>query len=225
MNQGGVGLYGGSFNPIHHGHLIIARAVAERLGLSRVVFIPSANPPHKSTEGLADATDRLAMARLAIGDEPGFEVSDIEIRRTGPSYTILTVEDFARQVGDGVPLCWMIGGDTLPELHTWHRAGELVDLCRIVTAGRPGFEMADLSVLEPILSVEQIQRLRADILDTPRIDISATDIRRRVAEGHSIRYLVPDPVRAYIDEHGLYRERESGDAARSRPCCGNGHDA
>jgi nicotinate-nucleotide adenylyltransferase len=204
MSQG-IALFGGTFDPIHHGHLIVGRAVAEVLDCARVVFIPAQNPPHKVGRGLTDAAHRLAMARLAVADEPRFDVSDIEIRRTGLSYTILTVEAFRREVGPEVPLAWIIGGDTLPELHTWYRVRELVDACRIVTAVRPGFEAPDLAPLRRSLSAEQIERLRADVLTTPRIDISATQIRRRVRESRSIRYLVPESVGGYIAASGLYR--------------------
>ncbi|MHC4442420.1 MAG: nicotinate-nucleotide adenylyltransferase [Planctomycetota bacterium] len=200
-----VGLFGGSFNPIHIGHLIIARAVAERLSLSRTVLIPSANPPHKQNHDLVDSADRLEMVRLAIADEPGFELSDIELRRSGPSYTILTVQEYRQMLGRNVDLCWVIGGDTLTELHVWHRVGELADLCRIVTAVRPGFEKPDLSELEKVLSSKIVRQICDNILPTPTIDISATDIRRRVGTGESVRYLVPDAVLEYIEQRGLYR--------------------
>jgi len=217
MTHGAIGLFGGSFNPVHHGHLIVARAVAERLSLDKVILIPSASPPHKPNETLADAHHRLAMARLAVTDEAGLEVDDIEIRRSGPSYTILTVQAYRERLGSDRELVWIIGGDTLPELATWYRAGELVDLCRMVTAVRPGFEAPDLSSLEKILTSHQITRLKGDILETPRIDISATEIRQRVAQGRSIRYLVPDPVRTYILDHKLYEPRNgSGNPVRQR---------
>jgi len=205
MIGGGIGLFGGSFNPIHNGHLIAARSVAELLSLSRLVLIPSANPPHKSGNYLAGTDHRMAMARLAVADEPRFEVSDLEVRRTGPSYTILTVEAYRQSLGPEVTIHWIIGADTLPELHTWYHVSELVELCRIVTAARPGFESPDLSSLTASLSPARIQQLRDRILPTPGIDISATDIRHRVRQGRSIRYLVPDAVRDYMAKHGLYR--------------------
>ena len=220
MADGGIALFGGSFNPIHNGHLIVARAVAERLGLSRVVFIPSPSPPHKANVDLADAADRLEMVRLAIAGESVFEVSDLELRHGGVSYTIRTVESF-RQAAADQTLHWIIGGDTLPELHTWYRVRELVERCRIVTAVRPGFEVPDLSALERVLTADQVRRLKEDILPTPRIDISATDIRRRVAEGRSIRYLVPEAVRQYIEQRGLYRQGGSSVAGGDcSPRCG-----
>lgn len=201
----GIALFGGTFDPIHHGHLIVARAVLEQLGYERLVLIPSPNPPHKVGRELSDASHRLEMARIAVEGEPRFEVSDCEIRRAGLSYTILTVEAFRQSIGADGPLAWIIGGDSLPELYSWYRISELVDACRIVTAVRPGYEVPDLNPLRRTLSYEQIERLRGDILPTPSIDISSTAIRRRVREGRSIRYLVPDAVRAYIEQHGLYK--------------------
>ncbi len=205
MAAQGVVLFGGTFNPIHIGHLIVARAAAEHLGVGRVVLIPSANPPHKSGEELASPADRLEMARAATAGEPGFEVDDIELRREGPSYTVLTVRAFRRRLGDEVPLFWLIGADTLSELAAWYRTAELVSLCRIVTAVRPGYDRPDTTPLRRVLSAEHVRRLEEDIIPTPRIDISATDIRRRVREGRSIRFLVPDAVADRIVAGGLYR--------------------
>ncbi len=205
MARGSLLLYGGSFNPIHNGHLIIARAAAEQLGVERTILIPSAAPPHKTGSDLASPEDRLEMVRLAIAGEPGFEVSDIELHRQGPSYTILTIEAHRRELGSDVPLYWLIGGDTLPELHTWYRISELAELCSIVTAARPGFETPDLSALFGALTLAQIRRLQESTLFTPRIDISATEIRHRIRDGRPIRYLVPDPVAEYILANGLYQ--------------------
>ncbi len=206
MNSGVV-LFGGSFNPVHHGHLLVARFVAECLGPRRVILIPAAQPPHKRGPGapvLAPAEDRLEMLRLAIAGDPDFEVSDIELRRDGPSYTILTVDAFRRVLGDDVPLCWLIGADTLEDLHTWYRVRDLCEWARIVTAARPGFENPNLSALAEILPPDHLDRIRGDILSTPRIDISSSRIRSRVGAGQSIRYLVPETVRAFIEERGLY---------------------
>lgn len=208
MNNG-VLLFGGSFNPIHHGHLLVARSVAEYLGLRRVILIPAAQPPHKLGPGpsaLAPAEDRLEMLRQATLDDPDFEVSDIELRRDGPSYTILTVEAFHRMLGDDVSLCWLIGADTLEDLHTWYRVRDLCGSVRIVTAARPGFEVPNLSALADILPSDLLNRIRGDLLPTPRIDISSSQIRQRVKAGQSIRYLVPETVRMFIEEHGLYRD-------------------
>jgi nicotinate-nucleotide adenylyltransferase len=199
------GLFGGSFDPIHIGHLLIARHVAETLGLDRVVLMPSPHPPHKPRESLLPASHRLEMVRRAIAGEPSFGVSDWEMTRHGPRYTIETVEHFRGEWGADVEVCWLVGSDSLGELHTWKDVGRLVERCRIVTVPRPGADAPDLSILAGMVSAERLAQLRRDVLSVPRIDISATDIRRRVRAGRSIRYLVPEAVREYIETHRLYR--------------------
>ena len=200
-------LFGGSFDPIHHGHLIIGRHVAEHLGIARVVLVPSAIPPHKQNQRLAPAADRLAMCRLAVADDPQFEVSDWEIGRSGPNYTLYTVEHFRTLLGPEAELYWVVGMDSLNELETWHRVGELVDACTIVTAARPGFEPPDAKTLSRRFNAAQIEKLHRHVIEGPRIDIAGTDIRARVQVGRSIRYLVPEAVLAHIVAHGLYRAR------------------
>ncbi len=198
-------LFGGSFDPLHNGHLIVSRYVAEQLGVARIILIPSAAPPHKLDRTLTPAAHRLAMCRSVAAEDPQFEVSDCEVGRPGPNYTIHTIEHFRTAAGGATEFCWLIGMDSLGELPTWHRADELVDACTIVTAARPGFAAPDDAVLCGRFSRAQIARLRHHIAQSPRIDISGTDIRARAAAGRSIRYLVPEPVRCYIAEHGLYR--------------------
>lgn len=199
-------LFGGSFDPIHVGHLIISRFVAEHLGVERVVLIPGAHPPHKVGRGLAPAEDRLAMCRLAVGDDPQFEVSDWEAGRSGVTYTLHTVRHFREARLAGTRLYWLVGMDSLVELGTWYRVGELVELCTIVTAGRPGYESPDLSGLAGPLTPGQIEELRRNIVESPLIDVSSTDIRERIGRGASIRYLVSEAVRGYIRQRGLYRD-------------------
>lgn len=205
-SHAGIALFGGTFNPIHFGHLIAARAIAEHFDLARVILIPAAYPPHKWPHELADARHRLEMCRLAVAGEPRLEVSDIELQQGGMNYSIRSVEEFRRALGPDVRLHWIIGADTLAQLRNWHRVRQMVELCRIITAVRPGFERPDLSGLLETLSPEQVTRIRDGIVPTPHIDISATEIRWRVREGRSIRYLVPESVREYILDHGLYRK-------------------
>jgi nicotinate-nucleotide adenylyltransferase len=199
-------LFGGSFDPIHLGHLIIARSVAEQLELDRVILLPAMTPPHKEAAVLTAPAHREAMVRLAIEGEPGFDVSDYDLTRTGPAYTVQTVAHFRRQLAPEAVLCWIIGGDSLAELHTWYHVRDLADQCRIVTAVRPGWEKPDLDPLRALLGTARMDQLESDILPTPRIDISSTEIRARVRTGRSIRYLVPEPVHGYIATHGLYRD-------------------
>jgi len=202
-------LFGGSFNPIHHGHLIVARHAAETLGLNRVILMPSALPPHKPSAGLAPASDRLAMCQLAVENDPQFEVSDWEIRREGPNYTLETIRHFRESGYEPADVHWLIGMDSLHELGTWYRATELVDECTIVTVARPGAAHPTRAALRKTFGSAQADRLLARIVDGPHIDIASTDIRARTASGAGIRYLVPESVRAFIGERGLYAARQS----------------
>jgi nicotinate-nucleotide adenylyltransferase len=196
-----VGMIGGSFDPIHVGHLSIAREVCERLGLSRMVFVPAGQPPHKLDKRLADAGHRLAMVQLAIAGRPRLRMSRIDVDRPGPCYSVDTVRLLRDEYGPGARIYFLIGADSLAELPTWYRPGELLRRCTVVAVGRPGYDV-DLEATErlfpgapPIVYLE---------LASP-VDVSSTDIRRRVAEGRSIRGLVPEAVERYIHRHGLYR--------------------
>lgn len=197
-------LFGGSFDPIHHGHLLVARATAEHVAADRVLLIPSARPPHKLDHALTPAEDRCEMCRLAVGGDALFDVSRVELERTGPSFTIDTVEHFRAALPPETELCWLIGGDSLAELHTWRRVDDLVRRCRIVTAVRAGFAAPPLPELSALLAPAEVEKLRRDILPTPQIDISATDIRRRVSQRLDIRYLTPEAVCRYIEMRSLY---------------------
>jgi nicotinate-nucleotide adenylyltransferase len=148
------------------------------------------------------------MAQLGVEGEVLFDVSACEMERTGPSYTLDTVRQFRSTYGPQASLYWLIGGDSLAELATWHEPRQLVDECTIVTAVRRGHDLGDLRQLEKTLTSEQIARLKEYALDTPRIDVSATEIRRRVRAGRSIRYLVPRAVERYILAQGLYLKSE-----------------
>ena len=200
-----IALFGGSFNPIHNGHLIVTRSIAEQLRLERAIFLPAARPPHKTAGALLEAEHRAEMVKLAIAGEPIFEFSDYDLTRAGPGYTIETVAHFREEFGLDASLYWVIGVDSLNDLTTWYRVRALVDSCRIITARRPGWEEIHWEQLRTRLSPEQIAILQSGVLNTPLIDISSTDIRHRIREGRSIRYLVPDCVRAYIDKHDLYK--------------------
>ena len=191
-----VGLMGGSFNPIHVGHLMAAEGVREALALERVVFVPARIPPHKPPAQLAPAEDRFRMVALAIADNPALEVSDIELKRAGPSYTVDTVRAFRQQLGPSAFLCFIIGADTIPELPGWRRMDEIAVLCQIVAVSRPDAPLAR----QPGPAAGMIQRV-----EIPLVDVSSTDIRGRLHAGRSIRYLVGEPVRAYVLEKGLYR--------------------
>ena len=202
----GILLFGGSFDPIHHGHLIVSRFAAEQLGVERVVLIPSPSPPHKQRTILAPVADRLDLCRLAVAGDPLFEVSDWESQQSGPSYTLRTIEHFRATLPAEMRLFWLIGMDSLVELPTWYRIGELVKTCTLVTVGRPGFEWPNQEALLQFISGEHLRELEAHTLISPLIEISATRIRERVRTGQSIRYLVPEAVRQAIAARGLYRD-------------------
>jgi nicotinate-nucleotide adenylyltransferase len=193
---------GGSFNPIHHGHLICARAAAESANFDRVLLIPSSQPPHKpgDTE-MVDATDRLAMTRAAADGHDNFEVDGLEIERAGPSYTLDTARALKQRGVTDVN--WLIGADLLPQLLTWRDPLALLAEVKFWVMQRPGHTIG-WSALPTAL-----QPLRERLLSAPLIDISATDIRRRLGNGQSIDFLTPPPVVTYIKEHRLYRRPEN----------------
>lgn len=192
--------FGGSFNPIHHGHLVCARAAAEKLGFQRVMLVPSAQPPHKPlSPDLAPPADRLAMCRLAAELQPDlFEVEGLELDRSGPSYTIDTALELHRR-GWG-EIHWLIGADMLRILPSWHRSAELTQIVQFHILARPGWTM-DFATLPPAL-----RPLEEHIVQAPLLDISGTDLRRRVGAGLSIEYLTPPNVAEYIHQCGLYRQ-------------------
>ena len=183
-----IGIYGGTFDPIHHAHLVLAREAMETLNLEEVIFVPAAMSPHKLDRTPTAAAVRLEMLRGAIADEPGFRVDDSELQRPPPSFTIDTVEKFVTRHA-AVQLHYLLGSDNLPLLHTWHR---FVDLRKLVT-----FVVLNRGVATPPGDYVTIHR---------QLDISATDIRNRVATGRSIQYLVPTAVGELIHRHQLYQE-------------------
>jgi nicotinate-nucleotide adenylyltransferase len=189
--------FGGSFNPIHHGHLIVAAAVAQGAGFDRVLLIPGAQPPHKRGAKLASADDRVRMIRLAIADSQVFDCDDLEIRRGGSSYTIDTARELA---GRGwTEVHWLIGADMLPTLFSWREPAALLKAVRFVVAERPGYSL-DWQALPPELAA-----LQSNLVPVPRIDISSSQIRSQVAAGRPIDFLTPNAVVKFIRERGLYR--------------------
>jgi nicotinate-nucleotide adenylyltransferase len=190
--------FGGSFNPIHHAHLICARAAAERAGFERVVLVPSAVSPHKINDSaMASAGDRYEMCRRAIENIAGFAVSDIEMTLPTPSYTLQTVRDLKRR---GIAqINWLIGGDMVLFLPQWRQPLDLLQEANFVVMGRPGWKL-DWSSLPP-----EYRRLQQNVVEAPQIDISASEIRKRIAAGQPIDYLTPPAVCEFIRNHGLYR--------------------
>ncbi|MGD0462274.1 MAG: nicotinate-nucleotide adenylyltransferase [Tepidisphaeraceae bacterium] len=192
--------FGGTFNPIHHGHLLCARAAAEAVGADCVVLFPTGSPPHKPGEtDLAGAEHRLQMCRLAIAGSGGFEIDDRELRRPGPSFTIDTARQLRREGWDEVT--WLIGSDMLNLLPSWHEPEALLAEVRFLIMARPGANPSWSKL------PAEFQKLRKNVVDVPQIDISATDIRHRVGLGLPIDFLAPPEVCRYILEHRLYHHR------------------
>ena len=199
-----IGLLGGTFDPIHLGHLLLAVHSYEELDLDRVIFIPARLPPHKA-QPVVGPDDRLQMVRLAVGTDDRFLVCDCELTRAEPSYTIDTVRQFQQSLGTNTYLSWLIGSDMLVDLPTWHEVNELVDMVDIIVVSRAGQPQPNFSSLRPILTIEQINRIRAHAIEVPLIDISSTMVRERIAQGLSVRYFLPEPVAGFISDRNLYR--------------------
>jgi nicotinate-nucleotide adenylyltransferase len=187
-----IGLFGGSFDPVHLGHLIVAQEAATRLPLDQVRLVPAGRQPFKRAGHAAPAADRLAMLRLAVAGDARLVADDCEIRRPGPSYTVDTLREL-RAAHPDAELCLLVGADAAGELPTWHDAAAIPSLARVVVLTRPGTRVPDHPLITQALPV-------------PAIDISATDVRARCRRGESVRYLVPDPVAHYIAERRLYAE-------------------
>ncbi|MFC1865812.1 nicotinate-nucleotide adenylyltransferase [Chloroflexota bacterium] len=197
-----TGILGGTFDPIHHGHLAVAEVAAATLGLDEVVFVPAGKPWLKTGRRISSAKDRLQMVRLAITDKPGYRLSSIEVERKGPSYSVDTVEEMKRQAAEADELYFIIGWDSLTDLSRWYHPEYLISLCRLVVVPRPGHPMPDLDAID--VTVPGLQG-RLIMLDKPRIEISASVIRERVVKGLPISHLVPEAVERYIAEVDLYR--------------------
>ena len=210
---------GGTFNPIHYGHLAAAEEVCERLNLDRVLFIPSYIPPHKQEEDGPSAMQRLEMVRLAVSGNGRFQPSDIEIKRGGRSYTIDTIEDL-RRLYPSTEFFFITGLDSFIEVQTWHRWRELLTLCNFVVISRPGYNFTDLQTMDFMKSCKEelIKLDRGDssqslvrtgpftvYLETiPLYEVSSTDIRKRIRQGASVKYLLPEAVETYIIKNKLY---------------------
>ncbi len=214
-----IGILGGTFNPIHYGHLAAAEEVRSRLKLHRILFIPSFIPPHKHEEKVPTAVHRMEMVRLAVAGNPAFEPSDIEIKRGGRSYTIDTIEAL-RQSYPGAELYFITGLDSFLEIQTWNQWEKLLSLCNFVVLSRPGYRFADLAKIDFMKpasdefagldrgmngqSVVRSVGFTVYLETIPLYDISSTDIRRRMNEGRSIKYLLPEAVENYIINNKLY---------------------
>lgn len=201
-----IGILGGTFDPPHIGHLWLATLAADALGLDRVLFMPAAQPPHKRRRRLSSAADRLLMTRLAIAADPALDLCPIEMERPGPSFTVDSVEEL-RRLYDGSALFLLMAADSLSGIDTWREPDRLLAMCEWAVGPRPGTSLPDRAELEARFGP---QATRIHLLEGPALDVSASEIRRRVAAGRAIRYLVPVAVEEHIVRRGLYRRRAGG---------------
>lgn len=208
MAQRRIGVFGGTFNPVHLGHLVMAQDAQESFALDEVLWMPAGQPPHKLGAETVSGEHRLAMIERALQDHPTFRISDLELRRGGVSFTVDTMRQLQMEQ-PGVDWHFIIGADTLLELSTWREIGALLGLCRFVTIARPG---AGLDRQQPErlgLPLDAARRLLEDVVTGHLIGISSSEIRQRIRQGKSIRYLVPPGVADYIARRNLYQSEES----------------
>lgn len=195
------GIFGGSFNPIHYGHLMICEYIKEEMGLDKVIFIPTGNPPHKEIG--VSAEDRYEMVKLAISPNPDFEISDIETTRVKLSYTVDTIREL-KKIYKEEKLYFLIGLDSLFQLKTWKKIGDLSQEIEFVVALRPGYIDKE-EINREIDFLRENFGTRINLIKTPLYEISSTDLRDRIHEGKSLRYLIPKKVLDYIEESGFYK--------------------
>lgn len=200
-----LGLFGGTFDPVHYGHLLLAECCLQQCRLDVVWFLPAAVPPHKQDRPLTPVAARIEMLELAIAGHPAFSVSRYEADRGGVNYTADTLAHFRGQDPDG-ELFFLLGADMLHDLPHWHEPARVAELATIVVVRRCGAGAVDFECLSQVVSPEEIDRIRRHQVEMPEIGISGTEIRRRLGAGQSIRYLTPRAVGKYIATHGLYAQ-------------------
>jgi nicotinate-nucleotide adenylyltransferase len=216
-----IGLFGGTFNPIHLGHLRSAEEIRESFDLGQVIFIPASYPPHKEKDGIPPASLRAQMVRLAIADNPRFAFSDAELRRPGKSYSVETIAHFRQKFGPDAELYFILGLDAFLEINTWKEYAALFALCHFIVMTRPGFEKKFTAGHLPVEISKDFcydsQRggyaHRGGFFVFPKeitaLDISSTKIRENIRKRHSVKYLLPEPVAAFINQNNLYRSKET----------------
>jgi nicotinate-nucleotide adenylyltransferase len=194
-----LGVMGGTFDPIHYGHLVTAEEALVQFGLDAVLFVPTGRPWMKEHEVVSPPEDRYLMTVIATASNPLFSVSRMEVDRDGPTYAVDTLRGLKAEQGAGTDLFFVTGADAIVEILQWKEHEELFDLAHFIAATRPGYDLTGLEALAPD------DRSEISVMNIPALAISSTDIRRRIAEGHPIRYLVPEGVKSYIEKERLYR--------------------
>ena len=202
-----VALLGGTFDPIHLGHTAVAAEAVERIGAEKIVFIPAKRSPLKGFLPIASDDDRFKMMALAIANQKNFELSDCELKKPAPSYTLETVHQLQADYGSETSLYWLVGADSIDDLVHWYKIVELIDECYLSAMHRAGCEPPDFAKFEPIWGRQRVEKLQRDVIRTSLIDISSTEIRNRLATGRDVTGMLHPAVADYIRTHGLYRSK------------------
>ena len=200
-----IALFGGTFDPIHIGHTTVAAAAAKHISAEKIIFIPAKCSPLKGTLPKASDKDRLKMIEMAIMEDKIFAVSDYELKRPQPSYTLETVRQFQINFGNEVSLYWLIGADSIDDLPYWYGIIELIDECNLCAMYRAGCKRPDFAKFKAVWGAERIEKLQQNIIQTPIIDISSTEIRNRLSKGLDVSAMLHPPVAEYIRKNGLYQ--------------------
>jgi nicotinate-nucleotide adenylyltransferase len=209
MTKRKIALFGGTFDPVHLGHTTVAEDAARGIGAEKIIFIPAKRSPLKGFLPKANDKHRLEMIALATAGKRFFEASDCELKKSAPSYTLETVKHFKFEYGDSALIHWLIGADSIDDLSYWHKIVELIDTCILTTMYRAGCAPPDFTKFEPQWGSQRIEKLQQNIIQTPLIDISSTEIRNRLASGRDVSGMLSPSVAEYIRKHGLYGSKST----------------
>jgi nicotinate-nucleotide adenylyltransferase len=207
MSEKRTALFGGTFDPIHIGHTTVAAAAADSIGADKVIFVPARRSPLKAFFPEASDEDRYAMIELATAENKTFGISDYELKKAGPSYTLETVRYFRQQLGDDVSIYWLIGADALEDLPHWFGITDLIDECNLTVMYRAGFPQPDFTKFVSQWDRQRVKKMQQNVVVTPLVDISSTEVRARLATGREVSGMISPKVLRYIHDNGLYGYR------------------
>ena len=205
MKNRKIALFGGTFDPIHLGHATVTADAAEHIGAEKIIFVPAKRSPLKGFFPIAGDIDRLKMISLAIADNKDFQVSDYELQKPEPSYTLETVRQFQEDYGGDTSIYWLIGADSIDELQLWYGITDLIDECNLSTMFRAGCKPPNFAKFEDIWAPDRVEKLQRNVVQTSLVDISSTEIRNRLATGGNVTDMLHPDVADYIRKHGLYQ--------------------
>lgn len=210
MAERRIALFGGTFDPIHLGHTGVAAEAVKHIGAEKIVFIPAKRSPLKGLFPAAGHNDRFEMIALAIADKKGFELSECELKKPAPSYTLETVRQFQADYGSNTSIYWLVGADSIDDLAYWYKIVELIDECHLSAMYRAGCDPPNFAKFEPIWGRQRVEKLQGNVIQAPLIDISSTEIRNRLAAGRDVTDMLHPAVADYIRERGLYQSATYG---------------